>query len=182
VLVGVLEGVGELLAEAEGLGVALGVAEDWLGVGEDWLWVGVGWPGGGDTVPPLGVAGWLCATTAPVTRPADAVFAAITTPATIATTPTITPATSDRTVQVEAGCVPGVGRLPVNGCLSGAGLARGGMSLPAPSLVAAALARVSGVSAGQAQGSAAGRAGSPRPRVSHLPRQQGQSAQYLASC
>ena len=128
VLVGVCEGVGELLAVAVGLdvgwlvGVAggLGVADgvaiaDGVGVGEG-VAVGVG-------------AGWLRAAAATSTGCWDEPVAAIAIPATMATMPAMAPAVINRRVHCgEPCCVPGTGPLPVNGCLSGAGLARAACS------------------------------------------------------
>jgi hypothetical protein len=125
VLVGVCEGVGELLAVAVGLEVgwlvgALGVADgvaiaDGVGVGEG-VAVGVG-------------AGWLRAAAATSTGCWDEPVAAIAIPATMATMPAMAPAVISRRVHCgEPCCVPGTGPLPVNGCLSGAGLARAACS------------------------------------------------------
>jgi hypothetical protein len=125
-LVGVCEGVGELLAVAVGLAVAwldgganvgLGVATaDGVGVGEG-VAVGVG-------------AGWLRAAAATSTGSWDEAVAAIAIPATMATMPAMAPAVISRRIHgAEACCVPGSGPLPVNGCLSGAGLA--GRHVPA---------------------------------------------------
>jgi hypothetical protein len=102
---GVCAGVGELLAVADGLGVALpdGVGVAWLGPGE-------------------GVAVAEAAAAAPpFAGPADEVVVAIMIPATIATMPVMTPAASSTRVQVEAGAVSGAGPSPVTGILSGLG-------------------------------------------------------------
>jgi hypothetical protein len=58
----------------------------------------------------------------PFAGPADELVVAIVIPATIATTPVMMPIASDTRVQVEAGAVPDVGPLPVNGMPLWAGL------------------------------------------------------------
>jgi hypothetical protein len=96
---GLCAGAGELLAVADGLDVALpdGVGVALLGPGE-----------GVAVAEAVGAA-------PPFAGPADEVAVAITIPATIATTPVMTPTASSTRVQVEAGAVPDVGPLPVNG-------------------------------------------------------------------
>ena len=93
-LVGVCAGVGELLALADGLEVALldGVAE--------------------------GVAVAEAVGAAPGPGPADEPVVAITIPATIATMPVMTPTASNSRVQEDAGSVPDAGPSPVNGAPS----------------------------------------------------------------
>jgi hypothetical protein len=136
--VGLLVGVGELLAEGDGLGVGLldGVGEGWLAIGEGWLGVGEAAPveatGVGEDPGTVVVAvGLLFTAAAPVTGVADEATA-IMTPVTTATMPPTTPATRNTTVQVEAGRVPGTGPSPAKEVpLSWGGLARAA-SLPVP--------------------------------------------------
>jgi hypothetical protein len=103
---GVCAGVGELLAVADGLDVALpdGVGVAWLGPGE-----------GVAVAEAVGAA-------PPFAGPADEVVVAIRIPATIATMPVLTPTASNTRVQVEAGAVPDSGPSPVTGMPLWAGL------------------------------------------------------------
>jgi hypothetical protein len=131
-LVGVCEGVGELLAVAVGLEVAWldGVAGGGLGATD-----GVAIADGVGVAEDAGAgvaAGWLRAATATSTGSWDGAAAAIVIPATIATMPAMAPAAINRRIHgEEACCVPGTGPLPVNGCAS-QGLGWHGRHAPAP--------------------------------------------------
>jgi hypothetical protein len=128
-LVGVCEGVGELVAVAVGLDVGwlVGVAGGGLGVADGVATADVVGVGAGVAV---GVgAGWLRAAAAISTGSWDEAVAAIAIPATMATMPAMAPAVISRRIHGEEPCFAGgTDPLPVNGCLSGAGLARAAYS------------------------------------------------------